>query len=148
MYTGNRSWCIHGILPEGGFRGSPGWREPAPESRRICGRKHRFHPDAARAASQKRQPLPGAAVFLHSGQSGRTVCRKSLRTVQKSGGGAAPRLRQRNRCKRDDLSSAEPAWQVVPPQLQFGGGNLLPSYRAGSADHRFRPGSRIGTGLH
>lgn len=61
----------------------------------------------------------------------RTICRKSLWAVQKSGGGAAPRLRQRNRCKRDDLSSAEPVWQVVPPQLQFGGGNLLPSYRAG-----------------
>ena len=59
-----------------------------------------------------------------------------------------PRLRQGSRRSRDNLPPAEPVRQVVPPQLQFRGGDILPSYRTGSTYHRFGSGSRTGTGLH
>lgn len=54
MFAGYFGRNPGGLLPEGGFRGPSGRREPAPESRRIYGWKHRLHPYPVGDASEKR----------------------------------------------------------------------------------------------
>ena len=58
VYAGYFGRNPGGLLPEGGFRGPLGWREPAPESGRICSRKYRLHPYPAGDASKSGNRCP------------------------------------------------------------------------------------------
>ncbi len=53
------------------------------------------------------------------------------------------RLRRAQRSAGADLPAEQRLWQVVPAQLQLGGGHLLPQHRPRPADHHLRsqPGS-------